>query len=64
MCELSTESLPDSEEDISHQKMSNAFLHIVTSYHIGNTLESCLTEEELRRVNLSCHFAVDCLCDN
>ena len=58
------ESLSDTDEDISHQNMSNAFLHIVTSYHIGTTLELCLTEEELGRVGLSCHFAVDCLCDN
>ena len=64
MCELFAESLPDSEEDISHQNMSNAYLRIVTSYHIGNTLELCLTEEELGRVGLSCHFTVDCLCDN
>ena len=64
MCELLAESLSDSEVDISHQNLSNAFLRIVTSYHIGNTLESCLTEEELERVGLSCHFAVDCLCDN
>ena len=64
MCELSAESLPDSEEDISHLNLSNTFLHIVTTYHIGNTLESCLIEEELGRVSLSCHFAVDCLCDN
>ena len=39
MCELSAESLPDSEEDISHLNLSNTFLHIVTTYHIGNTLE-------------------------
>ena len=64
MCELLTESLSDTDEDISHQNMSNAFLHIVTSYHIGTTLELCVTEEELGRVGLSCHFAVDCLCDN
>ena len=64
MCEPFAESLSDSEEDISHQNLSNAFLRIVTSYHIGNTLELCLTEVELGRVGLSCHFAVDCLCDN
>ena len=64
MCELLEESLSDTDEEISHQNMSNAFLHIVTSYHIGTTLELCLTEEELERVGLSCHFAVDCLCDN
>ena len=64
MCELPAEPLSDSDEDISHQNMSNAFLNIVTSYHIGNTLELCLTEEELGRVGMTCHFAVDCLCDH
>ena len=64
MCDLFAESLSDTDEDTLHQNLSNAVLHIVTSYHIGNTLEFCLTEEELGRVGLSCHFAVDCLCDN
>ena len=64
MCELFAESLSATEEDISHQNLSNAFRRIAMSYHIGNTLELCLTEEELGRVGLSCHFAVDCLCDN
>ena len=64
ICELFAESLSDTDEDISHQNLSNALLRIVTSYHIGNTLELCLTEEELGRVGLSCHFAVDYLCDN
>ena len=64
MCELLAESLSDTDEEVSHQNLSNAFLHTVTSYHIGDTLESCLTEEELGRLGLSCHIAVDCLCDN
>ena len=64
MCELFAESLSDSDDDISHQNLSNALLRIVTSYCIGNTMESCLTEEELGRLSLSCHFAADCLCDN
>ena len=64
MCELFAESLSDTDEDISHQNLSNALLRIVTSFYIGNTLESYMTEEELGRLSLSCHFAVDCLCDN
>ena len=47
MCELFAESLSDTDEDTSHQNLSNAFLRIITSYHMGNTLELCLTEEEL-----------------
>ena len=64
MCELVADSLSDSDEDISRQNMFNAFLHIVTSYPIGGMLELLLTDEELARNGLGCHFAVDCLCDN
>ena len=53
MCELFAESLSDTDENISHQNLSNALLRIITSYHIGNTLEACLTEEELGRLSLS-----------
>ena len=64
MCELPSESLSDSDEATSHLNLSNALLLIITSYHIGNTLEACLTEVELGRLSLSCHFSVDFLCDN
>ena len=64
MCELPSESLSDSDEATSHLNLSNALLLIITSYHVGNTLEACLTEVELGRLSLSCHFSVDCLCDN
>ena len=64
MCELLAESLSDTDEEVSRQNTFNALLKIVTSYHIGTTLELCLTEEELGRVGLSCHLSVDCLCDN
>ena len=63
MCELFAESLSDSDEATSHLNLSNVLLLIITSYHIGNTLEACLTEEELGRLSLSCRFSVDCLCD-
>ena len=58
MCELFAESLSDSDEATSHLNLSNVLLLIITSYHIGNTLEACLTEEELGRLSLSCHFSV------
>ena len=35
MCELFAESLSDTDEDISHQNLSNALLRIVTSFYIG-----------------------------
>ena len=64
MCELFAESFSDFDEDISHHNLSNALMRITTSYHIGNTLEACLTEEELGRLSLSFHFSLDCLCEN
>ena len=60
MCELLEEPLSDTDEENSQQNLSNAFLRITTNYHIGNTLESCMTEVELGRVCLSCHFTADC----
>ena len=54
MCELLAESLSDTDKEVSHQNMFSALLHIVTNYHKGDTLESCLTEEELGRVGLCC----------
>ena len=64
MCELVADSSSDSDEDISRQNMFNAFLNIVTSYPIGGMLELLLTDEELARIGLGCHFAVDCLGDH
>ena len=61
MCELFAESLSDTDEEISHQNMFHAFLHIVTSYPTGTTLALLLTDSELVRIGLGCHFALDCL---
>ena len=64
MCELTSESLPDTDEEVLRQNMFNALLHIVTSYHTGAAMELLLTDAELARIGLGCHFALDCLCDN
>ena len=45
------------------RNMLNSFLHIVTSYPTGATLELLLTDAELARFGLGCHFALDCLGD-
>ena len=63
MCELLAESLSDTDEDISQQNMFNTFLNIVTIYQSGARLEAFLTESELARIGLGCHFDLDCLCD-
>ena len=64
MYKLVAESLSDTDEEASHQNMFNAFLNIVTSYPIGGMLELLLTDEELARIGLGCHFAADCLGDH
>ena len=37
-------------------------MFLVTRFQIKAALEACLTEEELGRVGLSCHLALDSLC--
>ena len=60
MCELLEDSLSDTDEEVLHQNIFNAFLNIVTSFQMGAMLEMHLTDVELERVGL-CHFALDCL---
>ena len=57
-------SLSDTDEEIVHWNMFNKFLHIVTSYPTDGPLELLLTGEELARIGLGCHFALDCLGDH
>ena len=64
MCERPAESLSDTDEEESRQNIFNAFLHIVTSFQKSATLEMHLTDAELARVGLCCHFALDWICDN
>ena len=61
MCEPGAESVSDADEEIAHWNMFNKCLHIVTSYPTGGMLELLLTDEELARIGLVCHFAADCL---
>ena len=44
-----------------HQNIVDVFLDIFASFQLGDRLEAYLTEEELERVGLWCHFALDCL---
>ena len=64
MCEFLAESLSDTDEEVPHQNMFNAFLHMVTSYPTGGMLDLLLTDDELARIGLGCHFAADCLGDH
>ena len=61
MCELHAETPSESDEEEFRRNIQDVFLVLVTSFQIGAALEACLTEEELGRVVLCCHFALDCL---
>ena len=65
MCDVSAETLSDSDgsEDLAYQNTYNAVLDAVSNYHYGELLEACLTDRELGRLALTCHFALDCLSD-
>ena len=65
MCEFSAVALSDSDgsEDFANQNTSNAVLDAVPNYHYDELLGACLTDGELGRLALTCHFALDCLCD-
>ena len=65
MCEFPAVVLSDSDgsEDLANQNTSNAVLDAVSNYHYGELLGECLSDKELGRLALTCHFALDCLCD-
>ena len=66
MCEFSAETPSDGDEDEhpAYQNMNNALMDALSNYLCSGLLVSCLTDEELARVSLPCHFAMDFLCDN
>ena len=60
--ELPAESVSDSEDEEA-PNIFNALPCVFTNFHLGGRPEAMLTEEELGRVGLCCHFALDCLCE-
>ena len=65
MCEFPAVVLSDSDgsEDLANQNTSNAILDAVCNYYYGERLGECLSDKELGRLALTCHFALDCLWD-
>ena len=61
MCELHAETPSEFDEEELHPNIQHVFLVLVTSFQTGAALEACLTEEELGRAGLYCHFTLDCL---
>ena len=64
MCDFHSETPSESDEEELHRNIHNVFLVFVNSSQIGAALEACLTEEELGRVGLCCHFALGYLCES
>ena len=65
MCEFPAVVLSDSDgsEDLANQNTSNAILDAVCNYYFCERLGECLSDKELGRLALTCHFALDCLWD-
>ena len=53
--------ITETSEEQDHN-MWNEGLNLITEQNTGPYIQSCLSDEELGRVAISCHFAVDCLC--
>ena len=65
MCEFPAVVLSDSyeSEDPAVSNTSNAVLDAVSNFRYGELLGECLSDTELGRLALTCHFALDCLGD-
>ena len=62
-CELHEEQLSASDDDDEEGHNTwNVLWDLITSFDFGARIQSSLADEELGRVGLSCHFAMDCLC--
>ena len=61
MCELHEEHLSASDDDEEDHNIWDVFLNLV-SFDFRARIQSNLADEELGRVGLSCHYAMDCLC--
>ena len=56
------EGRPD-EHRRANQNTPSVALDAVSNYHYGELLGACLPDGELGRLALTCHFALDCLCE-
>ena len=55
------EEVPETSVEQDHN-MWNEVPNLIIQHHTGLFFKSRLRDEELGRVAISCHFAVDCLC--
>ena len=46
----------------SHKTLGKLFLAVIRHFVMGEALANCLSENELARVGLCCHFALDHVC--
>ena len=62
LCELQEEHLSASDADEEDHNTWNVLLDLITNFYFRARIQSSLADEELGRVGLSCHYAMDCLC--
>ena len=63
MCELHEEQLSASDDDEEDQISWNVLLDLISSFDFGTRIQLSLADEELGRVGQTCHYAMDCLCE-
>ena len=57
-------TLSSSESNEYHEHtIWNPMLELLLRTHIGISMEALFCEEDMERISLSCHFALDVLCD-
>ena len=54
--------LSASDDDEEDHNTWNVLLDLITSFDFGARIQLILADEELGRVGLNCHYAMDCLC--
>ena len=63
MWELHEEQLSASDDLLGRPESSwSAFSDLITNLNFGNRIQLNLADQEVGRVGLSCHCALDCLC--
>ena len=62
MCAVGCDGSSSSENEAESYKIWNALLAALVHYRVGEVLQPLLTEADMGKVALSCHFACDALC--
>ena len=52
-----------SSDELGEHNIWNPMLGLLRHAHVGVSMEALLDDKDLGRIALSCHFALDVLCD-